>query len=85
MTRSMSGMMYLFREVHFADSSASRLVPFSSNGLRPSRYYQTKDNYMVMASEVGVFDTDDANIVRKVCITILFGTINQDKPRREIF
>ena len=42
-----------------------------SNGLRPSRYYQTKDNYMVMASEVGVFDTDHANIIRKVSQKLL--------------
>lgn len=32
------------------------------NGLRPSRFYVMKDNIMVMASEVGVYDTDPANI-----------------------
>nr|XP_014291761.1 glutamate synthase [NADH], amyloplastic isoform X1 [Halyomorpha halys] len=35
------------------------------NGLRPSRFWLTKDNILVMASEVGVYDTDPANIKLK--------------------
>lgn len=35
------------------------------NGLRPARYYVTKDNYMVMASEVGVLDIPAENVVQK--------------------
>uniref|UniRef100_A0A4D5R9J1 Glutamate synthase n=1 Tax=Scolopendra viridis TaxID=118503 RepID=A0A4D5R9J1_SCOVI len=35
------------------------------NGLRPSRYYVTKDNIMIMASEVGVLDVDHSNILKK--------------------
>ena len=35
------------------------------NGLRPSRFYVTKDNTMVMASEVGVFDVDPEEVVQK--------------------
>lgn len=35
------------------------------NGLRPSRYYVTADNRVVMASEVGVLDLDPATIVKK--------------------
>lgn len=35
------------------------------NGLRPSRYYITKDNYMVMASEVGVLDIPSELVVQK--------------------
>ncbi|XP_018895699.1 uncharacterized protein [Bemisia tabaci] len=35
------------------------------NGLRPSRFYVLKDNIMVMASEVGVYDTDPANVELK--------------------
>ena len=35
------------------------------NGLRPSRFYVTKDNTMVMASEVGVFDVDPDQVVQK--------------------
>ncbi|XP_071536685.1 uncharacterized protein [Panulirus ornatus] len=35
------------------------------NGLRPSRYYVTKDRVLVMASEVGVYDTEPKNILQK--------------------
>src|SRR5512138_1777421 len=35
------------------------------NGLRPSRYYVTKDDLVVMASEVGVLDIPPERIVRK--------------------
>ncbi len=35
------------------------------NGLRPSRYYVTDDNRVIMASEVGVLDIDPAKIVKK--------------------
>ncbi len=35
------------------------------NGLRPSRYYVTDDNRVVMASEVGVLDIDPAKIIKK--------------------
>lgn len=36
------------------------------NGLRPSRFYVTKDNVMYMASEVGVIDLPSADVVQKV-------------------
>ena len=35
------------------------------NGLRPSRYYITDDDRLILASEVGVLDVDPAHIVRK--------------------
>ena len=35
------------------------------NGLRPSRYYVTKDDLVVMASEVGVLDIPPENILLK--------------------
>jgi glutamate synthase (NADPH/NADH) large chain len=35
------------------------------NGLRPSRYYVTKDGLVVMASEVGVLDIDPTDVVEK--------------------
>jgi len=35
------------------------------NGLRPSRYYVTKDDLVVMSSEVGVLDIPDENILVK--------------------
>lgn len=36
------------------------------NGLRPSRFYVTKDNVLIMASEVGVYDVDPENVTLKV-------------------
>ena len=40
------------------------------NGLRPSRYYITDDDYLILSSEVGVLDIDPTKIVYKetVCI-----------------
>ena len=35
------------------------------NGLRPSRYYVTNDDLVIMASEVGVLKVDPATVVRK--------------------
>lgn len=35
------------------------------NGLRPSRYYITDDDHMILASEVGAIDIDQSHIVRK--------------------
>jgi glutamate synthase (ferredoxin) len=35
------------------------------NGLRPSRFYVTKDDIVVMASEVGVFDVAPENVLQK--------------------
>jgi glutamate synthase (ferredoxin) len=35
------------------------------NGLRPSRYYVTKDGLVIMASEAGVLDTPPENVLQK--------------------
>ncbi len=35
------------------------------NGLRPSRYYITDDDYLILSSEVGVLPVDEARIVKK--------------------
>jgi len=35
------------------------------NGLRPSRYYVTKDDHVIMASEVGVLDIAPENVLQK--------------------
>ena len=35
------------------------------NGLRPSRYYVTDDDYLILSSEVGVLDIDPTKIVAK--------------------
>ena len=41
------------------------------NGLRPSRFYITKDNHMYMSSEVGVVDTPPETILQKVGVWTL--------------
>lgn len=53
-----------------SDSEQFRLI--SRNGLRPSRFYVLKDNIMVMASEVGVYDTEPENVALKVSIYTVF-------------
>ena len=35
------------------------------NGLRPARYYVTKDDYLIFSSEVGVIDVEPENILYK--------------------
>ena len=35
------------------------------NGLRPSRYYLTRDNMLILSSEVGVLDLDETKIIKK--------------------
>ena len=35
------------------------------NGLRPSRYFITKDNMLILSSEVGVLDVDEKDVVVK--------------------
>ncbi len=35
------------------------------NGLRPARYYVTKDDYLIYSSEVGVIDVEEENILYK--------------------
>ncbi|MEB1808550.1 MAG: glutamate synthase large subunit [Bacillaceae bacterium] len=35
------------------------------NGLRPARYYVTKDDYIIFSSEVGVIDVEPENVVYK--------------------
>ena len=50
--------------VTFTDGEVVGAV-LDRNGLRPSRYWVTKDDVVVMASEVGVMDVDPADVVRK--------------------
>ena len=35
------------------------------NGLRPARYVRTKDGFIIVASEVGTYDYDEADVVEK--------------------
>ena len=45
----------------FSDGDVMGAV-LDRNGLRPSRYYVTNDDYLILSSEVGVLDIDPANI-----------------------
>ncbi len=38
------------------------------NGLRPARYYVTRDDRLILASEVGTIDVDAANVLRAGCL-----------------
>jgi glutamate synthase (NADH) len=42
------------------------------NGLRPSRFYITRDNILVMASEVGVYDVDPKEVIHKVKLIFIY-------------
>ena len=50
--------------VAFTDGTVIGAV-LDRNGLRPSRYWITDDDLVIMASEVGVIDIDQSKIVRK--------------------
>jgi glutamate synthase (NADPH/NADH) large chain len=50
--------------ISFTDGNCIGAV-LDRNGLRPSRFYVTKDDRVVMASEVGVLDIDPANVASK--------------------
>ena len=50
--------------IAFTDGTVIGAV-LDRNGLRPSRYYVTKDDLVVMASEVGVLDIPPEDIVVK--------------------
>ena len=38
------------------------------NGLRPARYYVTRDERLILSSEVGTIDVDPANVLRTGCL-----------------
>ena len=48
----------------FSDGDVMGAV-LDRNGLRPSRYYITDDDYLILSSEVGVLDIDPSKIVMK--------------------
>ncbi|KAB8138849.1 glutamate synthase large subunit [Gracilibacillus oryzae] len=61
------------------------------NGLRPARYYVTKDDYIIYSSEVGVIDYEEENVLLKerlspgkmLLIDIEEGRIISDKEIKE--
>ena len=44
------------------------------NGLRPSRYYVTDDDYLILSSEVGVLEIDPTKIVKRIV------SVREDAP-----
>ena len=50
--------------IAFTDGTVIGAV-LDRNGLRPSRYWVTADDLVIMASEVGVLDVDPAKVVQK--------------------
>ena len=50
--------------IAFTDGTVMGAV-LDRNGLRPSRYWVTADDLVIMASEVGVIDVDPAQVVEK--------------------
>ena len=48
----------------FSDGDIAGAV-LDRNGLRPSRYYITSDDHLVLSSEVGVLDFDPGKVVKK--------------------
>ena len=50
--------------IAFTDGTVIGAV-LDRNGLRPSRYWVTDDDLVIMASEVGVLDVDPAHVVKK--------------------
>ena len=63
------------------------------NGLRPARYYITKDDYLLLASEVGVFEVDQDNIKTKgrlkpgkmLLVDTLKGELINDKKLKDTY
>ena len=50
--------------IAFTDGTVAGAV-LDRNGLRPSRYWVTDDDRVIMASEVGVLDIDPSRVVKK--------------------
>eukprot|EP00396_MALV-II-16_sp_LP-1_P000072 gene72-341_t len=51
--------------VVFTDGKRQLGATLDRNGLRPGRYYVTRDERLILASEVGVVDLDPAELVEK--------------------
>ena len=63
------------------------------NGLRPSRYYITKDGRMILSSEVGVLPCDPENILVKdrlrpgkmLLVDTIKGEVVDDEKLKEFY
>ncbi len=76
----------------FSDGEVMGAV-LDRNGLRPSRYYITKDNYLILSSEVGVLDIPADQIVLKerlrpgkmLLVDTLKGQLIKDDDLKEMY
>ena len=60
----MKELIFKFASISFTDGKIIGAT-LDRNGLRPSRYWVTDDDFVIMASEAGVLDIDPAKIVSK--------------------
>ncbi len=76
----------------FSDGDSVGAV-LDRNGLRPSRYYVTDKDQLILSSEVGVLDIDPAHIVKKsrlqpgkmLLVDTIKGRIVDDKELKETY
>ena len=55
------------------------------NGLRPARYYVTKDDYIIFSSEVGVIDVEPENVLYKDRLSPGKNAFNRFRGRTHYF
>ena len=76
----------------FSDGDVMGAV-LDRNGLRPSRYYITKDGRMILSSEVGVLECDPENILVKerlrpgkmLLVDTVKGEVVDDEKLKELY
>ncbi len=76
----------------FSDGDSVGAV-LDRNGLRPSRYYVTDDDQLILSSEVGVLEIDPAHIIKKsrlepgkmLLVDMVKGRIIDDTELKETF
>ena len=69
----------------FSDGDVMGAV-LDRNGLRPSRYYITDDDQVILASEVGAIDIDQSHVIKKERLRpgkmLLIDTVKGELVRR---
>lgn len=72
------GNVYVSALLAFSDGRYVGAI-LDRNGLRPARYYITTDDRVFLASEVGIADLPEENIIRKVRVINFYLKILCDK------